>query len=95
MNKLDGLVATGWFRIYFNKHGAAPLMWCISPAATSGWEIAVPSIVCHTTVETRYVRKLTPDEDDGKPSAWLETFGELTIDDTGNAVIINRIQETK
>lgn len=37
---------TGSMRIYFNRHGAFPLMWCIEPdprtasGAWPSWEIA-------------------------------------------------------
>lgn len=77
----------GAFRVYFNRHGAAPLMWCISPLL-GNWELAVQRIaidgVCARTI---YAPKETPDEDDGKPSAWIEATGLLTLHDDGSATI--------
>jgi hypothetical protein len=64
-------------RLYFNRHGAEPLVWCI---ATDSWEIAVSSVhIVDVPVTSMYRPKQTADEDDGKPSAWFEVQGILTI----------------
>ena len=70
------MTATGRFRLHFNRHGAAPLVWCV---ATDGWELAVSSVVVMAPLRTVYRPKETPDDDDGKPSAWLEVDGVLTV----------------
>lgn len=68
----------GRFRLYFNRHGAAPLLWCVSPV-DAAWEIAVASVTIHTRCWTVYRPKETADEDDGRPSAWIECEGQLLI----------------
>ena len=70
------MIATGTFRVYFNRHGAAPLVWCV---ATDDFEIAVPAVFINAPISTVYRPKATPDDEDGKPSAWLEVSGTLTI----------------
>lgn len=64
------------FRVYFNRHQAAPLVWCI---ATDSLEIAVATLTIDAPVTTVYKPKPTPDDEDGKPSAWLEVTGVLVI----------------
>lgn len=67
----------GTFRVHFNRHGAAPLVWCV---ATDEWELAIASVtVDGVELRTVYRPKATPDDEDGKPSAWLEVTGVLTI----------------
>lgn len=64
-------------RLHFNRHGAAPLVWNI---ATDDYEIAVKGF--HTEgvrIVTVYAPKATPDDEDGKPSAWLETEGLVEV----------------
>lgn len=69
--------ARGTFRVHFNRHGAAPLVWCV---ATDDWEIAVASVsLVGANVRSVYRAKSTPDDEDGKPSAWLEVTGLVTI----------------
>lgn len=77
----------GTFRVYFNRHQAAPLVWCI---ATSDMEIefAVAAVTIDAPVKTVYRRKETPDDEDGHPSAWLEVTGVLAVD--GVSVRIGR-----
>lgn len=67
---------TGKMRLHFNRHGAAPLVWCI---ATDGWELTVSAIAVDVSVRTVYRSKPTPDDEDGKPSAWLECEGSLVV----------------
>lgn len=66
----------GTFRVHFNRHGAAPLVWCV---ANDAWELAVSSIEVLVPMRTVYRPKATADDDDGKPSAWLEVTGVLTV----------------
>jgi len=71
----------GRMRVYFNRHGAFPLVWCIAiDGITPGWELAVAAIhfddVSMTAV---YQPKDTDDADDGKPSAWFEVCGALRV----------------
>jgi hypothetical protein len=67
----------GTFRVHFNRHGAAPLVWCV---ATDEWELAIASIAIDgAEIRTVYQPKTTPDDEDGKPSAWLEVTGVLTV----------------
>jgi hypothetical protein len=67
----------GTFRLHFNRHGAAPLVWCV--AVADQWEIAVRGFTSTVPLETVYEPKATPDHDDGKPSAWLRVHGQLTV----------------
>lgn len=84
---------SGTFRVYFNRHGAAPLLWCVAPSPNTNagawprWEIAVRLVSFASGCSTGYSGKATPDDEDGRPSAWLEGCGTLTIDETGHAVI--------
>lgn len=80
------MVVHGKFRVYFNRHGAEPLMWCVAPDA-GGWELAVRDIGISTHAETVYRKKETPDEDDGRPSAWFAVEGVLTVNAAGFATI--------
>lgn len=84
--ELVSMCTTGKFRVYFNRHGAEPLMWCISPEG-GGWEIAVRDVQLSTIAETVYRKKETADEDDGRPSAWIACEGTLTINVVGFATI--------
>jgi hypothetical protein len=74
----------GTFRVHFNRHGAAPLIWCI---ATDTFELAVADFEITTPLRPVFRPKATPDDEDGKPSAWLETTGTLTIGPDGRARI--------
>lgn len=76
----------GKWRVYFNRHGAEPLMWCVSPD-DGGWEMAVRDVQLAASAETVYRKKSTPDEEDGRPSAWFSVEGVLTISAAGFAVI--------
>lgn len=78
--------SVGSWRVYFNRHGAAGKPWCIAPEA-GGWEIAVSGVVITAIAETVYRPKATPDEVDGRPSAWVAVDGQLTVLDSGHATI--------
>jgi hypothetical protein len=66
----------GTFRIYFNRHRAAPLVWCI---ASEHIELAVAAVVIDAPITTAYRPKATADDEDGLPSGWLEVTGVLTV----------------
>lgn len=85
--RLAGAIFTGRMRVHFNhfnRHGAAPLVWCI---ATDTFELVVTNFTITTPLRPVYRPKATADDDDGKPSAWLETVGTLTIGADGHARI--------
>lgn len=63
----------GSVRLHFNRHGAAPLVWCLS---TPTCEIAVKGFTTGVPVVTVYAPKATLDDEDGKPSAWLEPVAQ-------------------
>lgn len=67
---------TGRMRLHFNRHGAAPLVWCV---ATDDWEMAVSHILVTAPMRTVYAPKPVADDEDGKPSAWLEVCGTLHV----------------
>lgn len=79
---------TGALRIYFNRLSAEPMMWCVSPQ-DGLWEIAVRmvSIGPGLTAWTVWKSKETPDDEDGRPSAWLAASGHLRIFADGTATI--------
>src|SRR5687768_251505 len=69
--------AVGRFRVHFNRHGAAPLVWCV---ATDAWELAVSEVRFQgVRITSVYRPKQTPDDEDGRPSAWFEVSGKLTL----------------
>ena len=75
----------GGMRLHFNRmHSDRP--WAIS--LENGWEVTVRSLL---TVDVgtswTYVPKDVPDDEDGNPSAWVETWGHLQVDDDGRATI--------
>jgi hypothetical protein len=76
----------GSWRVYFNRHGAADRPWCVAPDA-GGWEVAVTSVGISTVAETVYRPKATPDDEDGRPSAWIAVDGQLTVLVSGHASI--------
>lgn len=92
------LTIAGTFRIYFNRHQAAPLVWSIAldgEGLVDGrpwhvFEIAVAEVVITAAAGARtvYLPKATPDHEDGKPSAWLEVDGVLRIDPSSSTARI-------
>lgn len=78
----------GLLRVYFNRLSAEPMMWCVSPE-DGLWELAVSTVQLGPTVvaETVWRPKATPDDEDGRPSAWLATAGTLRVFDDGTATI--------
>lgn len=68
---------TGRMRVHFNRHGAAPLVWCI---ATDDWEMAVANVILLAPTVSMYRAKATPDDEDGRPSAWFEVEGVLVVE---------------
>jgi len=83
---IASLSMVGSWRVYFNRHGAAPRVWCVAPDA-GGWEIAVTSVNIAATADTVYRAKPTADDDDGLPSAWVAVDGLLTVHASGHATI--------
>jgi hypothetical protein len=81
------MTTTGQFRVYFNRHQAAPLVWCV---ATDCFEVAVATVAISAPVRAIYEPKATPDHEDGKPSAFLEVFGTLIIDGDGARIVAAR-----
>jgi hypothetical protein len=86
------LTASGSWRLYWNRHGAAPNVWCIAPHISNDesrarWELAVASLTLETRAFTVYRPKAIPDDDDGRPSGWLEVTGRLTVTRDGHATI--------
>lgn len=79
-------VSVGAFRVYFNRHGAAPLVWCVAPES-GAWELAVRSCTITVPLVTVYRPKSTPDDEDGRPSAWIAATGALWLDENGRALI--------
>lgn len=69
---------SGSFRVYFNGHQAAPPVWCVALGDT--FELAVTAVEITAPVRTVYAPKATPDDEGGRPSAWLEVSGTLTVD---------------
>ena len=78
-------------RLHFNRHGAAPLVWCV---ATEDFEIAVHGFTLQlgAGVATVYISKATPDDEDGKPSAWLENTMDCEVRIVDGWAYIERIQ---
>ena len=70
------MTLTGTFRIHFNRHGAAPLVWCV---ATDEFSLAVASVVINAPLVSVFRPKATPDDEDGLPSAWLQVTGTLEL----------------
>lgn len=88
------MIAIGRWRVYFNRHGAAPLVWCVAAVRREegvdvvAWELAVPDVQFElASLRTVYKPKIAPDDEDGRPSAWLEVEGVLTLSDGGAARI--------
>lgn len=82
---------TGALRVYFNRLSAEPMMWCVSPDSTDDgtWEIAVRAVRLGPGLiaDTVWRPKATPDDEDGRPSAWLAVTGTLAIHADGTATI--------
>lgn len=77
---------TGALRVYFNRLSAEPMMWCVSPE-DGLWELAVRVVRVTVPTETIWRRKETPDDEDGRPSAWLAASGHLRIFADGTATV--------
>lgn len=78
---------TGAMRVHFNRHGAAPLVWCVSVEGL--FELCIASVVINAPAHAVYRPKGAPDDEDGKPSAWFEVHGTLTVRD-GRVALIDR-----
>lgn len=79
------LTYCGWMRLHWNK-GETERPWCIS--LESGWQLEVKTLSTNGVLCTWVlIEKPIPDEDDGKPRAWVDTYGVLNVDCQGHAVI--------
>lgn len=90
----SSMVQTGTFRVYFNRHGAAPLLWCVAlvddsdiAAVRIAWEIAVRHVDISVPCWTVFVTRKEADEDTGLPSAWITCRGMLTVAPDGTASV--------
>lgn len=77
---------TGRWIWYFNRHGAAPLVWCVAPECGE-WEIAVSEVMCRVPVGTAYEPPVGTDLEDKRPSAYAWCEGRLTVSVRGTARI--------
>lgn len=66
----------GQMRLHFNRHGAAPLVCSV---ATDDWELNVSGFEISAPARSVYRPKATPDDEDGRPSFWIEVDGTLTL----------------
>jgi hypothetical protein len=78
------LVATGSWRVYFHRLNPDGLPWCVSPDS-GAWEIAVRNVVIGASSTAVYRPKERPDDEDGRPSAWIAVTGTLTVCEDGLA----------
>lgn len=83
---MRALLFTDAFRVYFNRHNADGLSWCVSPES-GAWEIGVKTLAINTPTTTVHKPKATPDDEDGRPSAWVSTRGALFLEMDGSATI--------
>ena len=73
----------GHLRVYFNHRDKSGMVWCV---ATESWCLDVQAIqLIAIDCTSHYVER----ERDpfGPPSAWFECYGELTVFESGVAVI--------
>lgn len=76
----------GSWRVYFHRLNPEGLPWCVSPDA-GGWELAVRSVAITARSDTVHRPKATPDDEDGRPSAWIAVEGLLVVSPAGYATI--------
>lgn len=67
---------TGKLRLHYNRSGAAPLVWSVR---SDHWELNLSHVECMAPIKSVYEVKPVPDDEDGKPSAWFETYGILVV----------------
>lgn len=77
----------GAFRVYWNRHNADGLKWCVAPEA-GGWELACRDVVILTPCRSMSQTKATPDDEDGRPSGWFAVVGRLEMGADGVARIV-------
>lgn len=81
----------GPVRVYFNRLSADPMVWCVCPDVSwehAPWEVAVSSVITSGVATATVFRpKTAPDDEDGRPSAWLACTGRLTVYSDGHATI--------
>lgn len=87
----DTVFSARTWRIYFNRHQAAPLVWCVAAQADQSskvmFEVAVSALGCTAGIVSAYEPDSGPSDDTGRPVAWFEAYGELTVDELGRATI--------
>ena len=83
---LGTIAITGSFRVYFHRLNPDGLPWCVSPDG-GGWEIAVREVTINAPATAVHRPKATPDDEDGKPSAWIAVSGTLRVGPDGHASI--------
>lgn len=52
-----------------------------------GWEVSVGGVQIYGVATSVYQPKETPDDEDGRPSAWIAVEGCLTVRTDGSATI--------
>ncbi len=77
------------WRVYFNRHNAAPLVWSVSNFDGS-FEMSVQDVQLMVPSFFVYKKKEVRDEDDGKPSGWSQCVGVLSVDCKGFVTISER-----
>lgn len=83
---LGGVNISGSWRVYFHRLNPDGLPWCVAPDA-GGWEIAVRNVAIDVPCRAAYYPKAMPDDEDGRPSAWIAVTGTLTVSEDGMARI--------
>lgn len=87
----DTVFSARTWRFYFNRHQAAPLVWCVAAegikACRIEFEVAVAVVVCHSPMQSCYCVDEPASDETGKPVAWFEAYGTLTLGDDGQATI--------
>ncbi len=79
----------GRMRLHFNRHNAAPLVWSVVPLGDDDeplYEINVHAVLITVKSWTVYRKKVEPDDEDGRPSAWIETLGALRLSPDGATI---------
>lgn len=76
------MIHNGKMRVSFNRHHAEGRVWAV--ASCSGlWEVTGQRLFITTDCVGVYEPKDVPDDEDGRPSAWFETTGLLTLSPGG------------
>jgi hypothetical protein len=79
-------LGAGTWRVYYHRLNPEGLPWCVSPDA-GGFEIAVREVEIYASSRGVHRPKPTADDEDGRPSAWIEVTGVLEVIEDGRATI--------